>query len=225
MSTLDPMDAAVQDAESANQYFGKLECDAQYVLLRKGQRKTVWTEGMDEDGKTTEVSLRLNPSDFTGMTRMVERQVISNSGEWSRIVWPSLRDLGCKSLRDANGKFAHVQMVESGREWTNNTGQLVKGTTFRFVGLYNTEAELTEAYEKLHGSQPQTQRQTGSAPGVEAAPANDAEKAVAAQFLPSLVKMANGDLQALAQNLATMQPVCKYFTIDSPEVQALLKAA
>jgi hypothetical protein len=115
MAVADPMDSAVKDAESAAQYFGKLDVSAQFVVLRKGQQKTTWLDGMDLDGRTTEVSIRLNPLDCTGLTRMVERQVLSNSGEWSRIVWPSLRDLGIKALTDLRGKWAHVQMVENGR--------------------------------------------------------------------------------------------------------------
>jgi len=43
--------------------------------------------------------------------------------------------------------------------------------------------------------------------------------------LPALVKGANGDLTKLAQILASMSPVNKYFTVDSPEVQALLQVS
>lgn len=224
---LDPMAAAVQDAESAANYFGKLEIDAQFVVLKKGQQKTTWFEGMDTDGRTTEVTIRLNPLDITGLTRMVERQVISNSGEWSRIVWPSLRDLGIKALGELRGKYAHVAMVPNGREWTNREGQKVTGSTFKFIALYDLESDCIKAWEaQFGGSQAHTSTSNGNgaaAPAVN--PINEAEKAVAAQFLPALVKGANGDLTALATILASMTPVNKYFTVDSPEVQQLLKAA
>ena len=78
VQNLDPMAAAVSDAESASHYFGRLQVDAQFVILRKGQPKTIWSEGMDADGRTTEVILRLNPLDVTGMTHMIERNVLSN---------------------------------------------------------------------------------------------------------------------------------------------------
>lgn len=223
MSTqvLDPMESAVADAELASQYFGKLEVDAQFVILRKGERKRAWVEGESTDGRTTEVTIRLNPLDITGMTRMVERSIISNSGEWSRVVWPSLRDLGVKSLREINGRWAHVAMVPSGREWTNKDGELVKGTTFKFVKLFDLESDAEKAWEEFAGSEAHT---PAAQPQAQPA-ANDAERAVAAQFLPALVKGANGDLSALATILASMTPVNKYFTVDSPEVQQLLKAA
>lgn len=215
----DPMAAAVADAESASQYFGKMEVDAQFIVLRKGERKRVWIEGESTEGRTTEVTIRLNPLDITGMTRMVERQVLSNSSEWSRIVWPSLRDLGAKDLEFLRGKFAHVQLVPSGRKWNNKEGEEVIGTTFRFVKVFDLESDCVKAWEKLTGG---TQAHT---PSAAPQPTNDVEKAAAASFLPHIVNANKSDLNALAHALASMSPINKYFTVDSPEVQQLLKAA
>lgn len=224
-AVLDPMESAVQDAETAAQYFGRIDVDAQYVVLKKGQPKAAWFEGMDTDGRTTEVIIRLNPHDVTGLTKLVERKIISNSGEWSDKVWPSLRDLGIKSLREINGKWAHIELVPSGRTWKNREGEEVKGTTFKFVKLFDLESDLVKQWEEVTGGS----GNQAHTPAAHNAPAtvsqNDHEKAVAAQFLPALVKGANGDLVNLANILASMTPVNKYFTVDSPEVQALLKAA
>lgn len=223
---LDPMAAAVQDAESAGQYFGKIEVDAQFVTLRKGEKKRVWVEGDDLDGRQTEVTFRLNPLDCTGLTYMTERQVLSNSREWGGIVWASLRDLGIKSLPEINGKFAKVEMVESGRSWTSKKdGSTVKGTTFKFLKFFNSEAEATAAWENQFGTTTEAHTPQTSSNGATPEPAtSDAEKAVAVQFLPALVKGANGDLTELAKILASMSPVNKYFTVESSEVQALLAA-
>jgi hypothetical protein len=223
MSTqyVDPLDDAVQAAESSGQYFGKLEVSGQYVILRKGERKRVWLEGESTDGRVSEVTLRLNPLDITGMSRMVERQVLANDREFSTIVWPSLRDLGFKSLRDINGKWGHIALVKNGQSYTHKvTGETVEKTTFKFIAVYDTEAELVSAYEKLHGSQ---SAPTSTPPGVSQN--SEAEKNTAAQFLPALVKGASGDLNKLATILASMSPVNKYFTVSSPEVQQLLQAA
>ena len=222
VQTLDPMAAAVSDAESASHYFGRLQVDAQFVVLKKGQAKQVWSEGMDTDGRTTEVIIRLNPLDVTGLTRMVERNVLSNSGEWSRIVWATLRDLGVKQLREIEGKWAHVEMVPSGRKWTNREGAEVIGTTFKFVGLYDLESDCVKAWEDFAGG-----TQAHSAPPQAQATqpaANDAEKAAAAQFLPHIVNANKHDLTALANALASMAPINKYFTVTSPEVVSLLGA-
>lgn len=223
-AVLDPMEAAVQDAESASHYFGKVECDAQFVVLRKGERKQAWLEGMSTEGRTTEVNIRLNPLDITGLTKMVERSIISNSGEWSRTVWPSLRDLGCKSLRDAHGKFAHVQMVPSGRKWTNNNGEEVIGTTFKFVKLFELESDCIKAWEELMGSEAHPPATNGAAPA-QAVSQDAEEKAKCLPFLPALITMSGGDMNKLAQIIASTSPVNKYFDVNSPEIQALLKAA
>jgi len=215
------MASAVADAESASHYFGKLDVSAQFVVLRKGQPKSAWYEGQDTDGRTTEVSLRLNPLDITGMTRMVERQVLSNSGEWSRIVWSSLRDLGVKQLPEIDGQWAHIEMVPSGREWTNREGQLVKGTTFKFIRLFTLQSDCEKAWRDLIGG---NEAHTPSANGNGAAAANDAERTAAAQFLPHIVAANKDDLAKLAATLASMSPLNKYFTVESPEVQALLAA-
>ncbi len=225
MSTqiLDPMAAAIQDAESASHYFGRMQVDAQFVVLRKGQPKSVWSEGMDTDGRTTEVTFRLNPLDVTGLTKMVERQVISNSGEWSRIVWPSLRDLGVKQLREIEGQWAHVEMVPSGRKWIGKDGNEVIATTFKFIKLFTLETDCVKAWENLAGNEAHTPASNGAA-----APAvsqnNDAEKAAAMQFLPHIVAANKHDLNALTNALASMSPINKYFTVKSPEVIALLGA-
>lgn len=224
-TTLDPMASAVADAESASHYFGKLSVDAQFVVLKKGQPKSIWLEGQDTDGRTTEVAIRLNPLDISGLTRMVERQVLSNSGEWSRIVWPSLRDLGVKQLRDLEGQWAHVEMVLSGREWTGKDGQLVKATTFKFIQLYTLQSDCEKAWEELTGGNGGNVAHTPTPTVNGAAPqTNDVERIAAAQFLPHIVAANKDDLTKLAATLASMSPLNKYFTVDSPEVQALLAA-
>lgn len=228
MSTqvLDPMEAAVADAESASHYFGRMMVDAKFVILKKGQSKQDWIEGMDTDGRTTEIGLKLNPLDVTGMTRMVERQVISNSGEWSRIVWPSLRDLGVKALREIEGQWAHVEMVASGRKYTNKEGQEVIATTMKFIKLFTLESDCVKAWEELSGSDAANQAHSAGGNGSNGAVSqpNDAEKAAAMSFLPHIVAANKHDLTALANALASMSPLNKYFTVESPEVVALLGA-
>lgn len=224
MSTksLDPMSAAVSDAESASHYFGQLQIDAQFVILRRGEPKRAWQEGESSDGRTTEITIRLNPLDVTGLTRMVERNVLSNSGEWSRIVWATLRDLGVKQLREIEGKWAHVEMVPSGRKWTNREGAEVIGTTFKFVKLFDLESDCVKAWEEFAGG---TEAHSAPPQAQAAQPAaNDAEKAAAAQFLPHIVNANKHDLTALANALASMAPINKYFTVTSPEVVSLLGA-
>lgn len=223
---LDPLTAAVSDAENAGQYFGKIDCEGQYVVLKKGEKKRAWLDGESTEGRTTQVTLRLNPLDCTGMTNFIERQVLSNSQEFSRTVWPSLRELGAKDLAFLRGKWAKVSMVKNGRKWNNQNGEEVEGTTFKFLAVYNTEAEAITAWEaQFGGNVAHTPSSNGTNGNGAPSPVNDAEKAAAAQFLPHIVSANKNDLDKLAAMLASMSPINKYFTVDSPEVQVLLKAA
>lgn len=221
MSTqvLDPLASAVADAQNAGTVIGKIECDGQFVILRKGEKKRVWLEGESLDGRQTEVTFRLNPLDCSGLTKMIERQILSNSREWSAIVWASLRDLGIKALPELRGKWAKVAMVKSGRKWTNNQGEEVEGTTLKFLAIYNSEAEAIAAWEaQFGGSQAHTPQANGAAPAVSQVNPDITQYL---PFLPTFVQMAKGDLAKLATLLQANTPG---IGIDNPHVQALLKA-
>lgn len=221
MSTqiLDALDDAVAAAESAGQYYGRLEVSAQFVILKKGERKRTWIEGDPIDGRVSEVTLRLNPHDISGMNRMVERQTLANSGEWSRIIWPSIRDLGFKSLRDINGKWGHIALVKNGESYVGKDGNTVEKTTFKFLKIYDLESDLVKAWEAAHGGSQPNNAAPQTAPAV-----NEAEKQAAASFLPHIVNANKHDLTALANALASMSPINRYFTLQSPEVISLLGA-
>lgn len=215
----DPFDAATEAGERQPVYFGKMDCTASFVALITGQGKVAWNEAMGLNQRRTEVALRLDPIDQMNLTRAVERSIIAESREWTGIVWASLRDLGVRNAREVNGKWAKVELVKSGRTWTNNKGATVEGTTLKFLALYNSKPECEAAWEAENGgavahSQPETNG-NGADPGRE----------TALQFLPALVKGANGNRAMLAQTIANMPMISKYFTVDSPEVQMLLGGA
>lgn len=215
-TTFDPFDAATEAGERQPVYFGKVDCTAGFVALLKGQGKVLWTEAHGIEQRRTEVALRLDPIDAMNLTRAVERQVIAESREWTGVVWPSLRDLGVRNAREVNGKWAKVELVKSGRSWTNKEGATVEGTTLKFLALYPTKAECIAAWEAENGGS------VAHAPSSNGNGAVDPGRETAAMFLEPLVKAAKGDRAALAQSLANMPMVSKYFTVDSPEVQALL---
>lgn len=217
-TVLDPFDAATEAGERQPVYFGKLDVTAGFVALIKGQGKIVWHDGLGIEQRRTEVSIQLNPIDAMNMTRMVERQIIAESREWTGIVWASLRDLGVRNAREINGKWAKVELVKSGRSWQNRDGATVEGTTFKFLALYNSQAECEAAWKAENGSATEAHSPSTNGNGNGADPGRE----TAEQFLPALVAQAGGDRAKLAQLLATMPMISKYFTVDSPEVQILL---
>lgn len=224
---LDPMAAAVEEAERPSFIFGQLEATAAFVQF-VDKRKTVWTEHDKPENRRTEVTLVINPLEETGMTRLFTRSAIcNNTGEWADIVWPSLRDgCGIKALRDADKKFVKVEIVKTGRKYTNKAGEEVENTTFKFLALYADKSACVSEF--LASGQPRSTLTTanGQTPTSPAQPADpsDMERENCRTFLPMLVKAAGGNRQTLAQNLAAMAPLNKYFNVDSPEVVALLAA-
>lgn len=227
---LDPMNAAVEEAERPNFIYGQVEVSAAFVQF-VNKKKIVWTEHDDPKERRTEVTMVINPIEETGMTQLFTRSTIcGNRGEWADIIWPSLRDgCGIKSLRDADKKFVKAEVVKTGRKYTNKNGEEVENTTFKFHALYADKAACVSAFS-ADGGTPKSTLVTAPVAGDPmaidmTANANNPERESSKAFLPMLVKAAGGDLNQLKLTLASMSPLNKYFTIDSPEVQALLKAA
>lgn len=227
---LDPMNSAVEEAERPNFIYGQLEVSAAFVQF-VNKKKIVWTEHDDPKERRTEVTMVINPIEETGMTQLFTRSTIcGNRGEWADIIWPSLRDVcSIKELRSADKKFVKVEVVKTGRKYTNRNGEEVENTTFKFHALFVDKASCVSAFSADGGTPKNTlvtAPVTGDPMAIDmTANANNLERENSKQFLPMLVKAANGDLNQLKTTLAAMSPLNKYFTVDSPEVQALLKAA
>lgn len=215
----DPFDTATSLGDRKTMFFGKLEVNARFINMEAGKKKEAWFEGMNIENRRTEIELRLNPIDAMNVTFLVTRTLIAEFSDWSGIVWPSMKLLGLKSVREAHGRWAQVEMV-NGRTYKKN-GEDVTPTQMKFIAFYDNAADCTAAYDKLMGAS----AVTTPTPAPTVSQDNTAELATAMQFLPAVVKAANGDLNKLALDIANMPLLKKFFTVNSPEVQALLKAA
>ena len=233
MSTyLDPMNTAVEEAERPNFIYGQLEVSAAFIQF-VNKKKTVWTEHDDAKERRTEVTMVINPIEETGLTQLFTRSTIcGNRGEWADIIWPSLRDVcGIKELRAADKKFVKVEVVKTGRKYTNKNGEEVENTTFKFHGLFTDKAGCVSAFSADGGTPKSTlnvapANNPGDPMAIDMTPnANNLERESSKLFLPMLVKAAGGDVNQLKTMIASMTPLNKYFTVDSPEVVELLKAA
>lgn len=231
MITNDPFAAAVEAAERGSFIFGEVQVTAQFVVLQKGVGKATFVEGTHKpEERRTEITFVVNPIEQSGFTQLVTRAMLAESAEWSRIVWPSLRDdCGIKQVREIDSKFVKVELVKTGRKWTDRkTGEEREGTTFKFHAVYPTQAECKAAYSAdgySDRSSNITYVKDEVSTAASAPAANDAERDAMLAFLPALVKQANGNIQMLGQLLNSMPMIAKYFTVNSPEVQSLLKAA
>lgn len=228
---LDPMASAVEEAERPNYIYGQLEASAEFVMF-SNKRKVQWNENIDDPkDRLTEVTLIVNPIEETGLTNLVTRSAICNNyNEWAKIIWPSLRDnCGVTSLRDADKKYVKCEIVKTGRTYTNRNGDKIENTTLKFIALFDSKDSCAADYLSEGGTDKTTALNDNGHNGVAEMAADidmspTAERETAAAFLPALVKMSNKNPDMLKQQINAMPLVAKFFSIDSPEVQALLAA-
>ena len=230
MSYNDPLATADEVAERGSFVYGQAQVQGAYVTLRKGVGKNAWVEGQDSiEDRRTEVSIVISPLAESGYTGLITRSMIAESAEYSRVVWPSLRDAcGLKTIRDIDNKFVKAEFVKSGRKWTDKkTNEEREGTTLKFHAIFATEAECVAAFTgDGYTARTATASDNGPAGDIDMTPnANNPEREAAKQFLGALVKQANGNKDALGTMLSTMPMITKYFSVDSPEVAEMMKVA
>lgn len=233
ISNVDPFDAATEAGDRKPVYYGRMEVTASFMSMAKGQQAQPFVDGVhNPDTRRTQVHMILNPIDAMNLTQLLERKVIAEFGAWPKIVWPSLRDLGLKNVRDLNGKWAKVEIAKTGRTYTSQRGEVQEETTFKFLALYDTAADATAAYLADGGktTAPADDESAIDMSHGAGAPATNigvngngtAERDTALQFLKVLVKQANGDKGKLAASIAQMPMISKYFTADSPEITNIM---
>lgn len=230
--TADPMDAAM-DAEYVPPkltFFGQVQADAWHCVLVKGTGKVPFDAGQHSiDKRCTALDIAVTPLPDSPNTKPISRELIAESKEWASIIKPSLRSLNT-DLRGVNRKWAQVEMVSTGRKYTNANGEEKVGTTIKFIAVYNTEQECAEAAKKFFAD-----RKAGDstpAPTAAAQPQQTAmpsganpERDIALKFLPALWAAAGKDVTKLATLIQRNPLVAKYFGIDSPEVVKLITPA
>lgn len=229
--SIDILAEATNEAERPNFIFGQCDVSGAYVQF-VNKKKVVWTEHDDPKDKQLEVTFIVNPIEETGLTKLMNRSAIANNyGEFATIIWPSLRDLcGLKQLNELNKKFVKMEVVEARQYTDKTTGEIKKATTFKFHAVYADKAACVADFNKT--GQPRNTLVTAATPipgdpsVVDMTPnTQNQERETAKLFLASLVKGAAGNKQQLAMMISGMPQISKYFTVDSPEVAELLKAA
>jgi len=127
--------------------------------------------------------------------------------------------LGMKSARELENKWVQYVMEPTGRTYTDRNGLEKQNTMPKFLAVYDSEEAAERAKGELYAKavdKEVVQTNGGGGNG-------NAERKVAELFLKSLIQTVGNDRQKVASLLASQPLVSKYFTIDSPEVQALLE--
>ncbi len=212
----DPFAAADNPQVRPAEYYGKLEVDAWFCALMKGQGKVPFDASLHPiDQRRTAVDLHIIPLAGMNMNYPLTRGVIAESKEWAAVVWPSLRNLGVQSLRELKDseRWCKATVKPTGRTYQSN-GVTKEATTFEFLALYGTEAECEAAWRGT------TDWLDEPAPATNGNGNEQREKETALAFAKILVKQATSQGE-LAQRLAEFPLVSRFFTVDSPEIQEI----
>lgn len=209
-------------------YFGQVFTDGFYCVLRKGIGKVPFDASQhDIDERRTAISIDGIATKRDGTNYEIHREMLAESREWAGIVLPSLKVCGVHP-GDLNEKWAQWQLVENGQTWTSKTtGDLVKGTTFKFLAIYDSEEECRAA-EAAHYSRAPSEDEDSGLPMPEVSKddgngnGGGPEKAVAAQFLPALWAQSGNDVSQFAALLAGNPLTSRFFDLNSPEVIELV---
>jgi len=226
----DVWDTANEATVAPRVYFGQVFTDAFFCVLQKGAGKVVFDPAQhDADRRLTCIKIDGQVTRANGSTYEINREVIAEFKDWAGIVLPSLKVCGIHP-RDLNEKWASWEMVNTGRTWTDrSTGETKNGTTFKFLAIYPDEAACRAAesahYSRTPSSEDDDLDNSHPMPEDNGSNGSDAQREVAAKFLPALWNQAAGDVTKLGQLIAGNPLTSKYFDLNSAEVLALVAEA
>lgn len=218
----DPFAAADNPQVRPAEYFGKLEVDAWFCALMKGQGKVPFDASLHPaDQRRTAIDLHIIPLAGMNMNYPLTRGVIAESKEWAAVVWPSLRNLGVQSLRELKDseRWCKATVKPTGRTYQSN-GVTKEATTFEFLALYATEAECEAAWR---GGKEIDWLDEPAAPATNGNGNEQRERETALAFARILVKQSHS-VPELGERFAQYPLVSRFFTVDSPEIAQMIEA-
>lgn len=236
----DPFASATNATLRPREYWGQLSVDAWFCKLVKGQGKVPWDKTSDPvDNRATALTVELQPLAESNLNFALKREMIAESPEWVKIVWPSLRACGVQAAKQANGLWVKLIQEPTGRTYrSNKDGTEHEATTFKILEVYPNEAACVAAYRAVNG-EPETnvveeitgidfggnghqaQAQQATMPGTEDTRKRDTAKA----FLLAIAKQKQGDLDAIKGAVAAMPLIIEFYDLDSPEFMAVVAEA
>lgn len=228
--TANPWDEANNPPEPTYYNFGEIYIDVFPGMMVPGYGIMPYDERtLDANGnqvrKHTAISLAIVPLAESDLAWDIKRTMVAKFGDWPSITLPSLRDIGVPDVSKINGKYAKIELVKNGQK--SKAGKEM--TAIKFLEIYQTRDECLRSYKQSKGesSEPAPKPQTPVSQTTQADP-----KEVAYAFVKSFARVASaqsgGDKEKARNLLNTMiagqEVTRKYYTIESPEVKALLEA-
>jgi hypothetical protein len=227
-TTQDPFDTATKAEPLKPIFYAQIQCDAWFCVLVKGEGKVVFDAAKHPiEQRRTAISLSLAPIAEQQVQFPLIRQMIAESKEWAGIVWSSAKQLGIKSAKELNGKWAKVEIVPAGGNYTNKQGETKDRTTFKILAIYPDEAACRASYHSAGAPPVDPEAANGHTAAAPATNGNPKEREAALAFLKVLVPQwcAKGlDPDAVARGIAANPVIARHFTIESEEVVNLMMA-
>lgn len=223
-----------QEIKYSNEYFGQVGLDVWFCVLEKGVGKVPFSEQEHSiDKRVTAITMGIIPVPASGLAFSVDRDYIAEFREWNAITLPSIKKLGV-SIRELDGKFAHVKLTETGETYTNSQGETKEKTAFEFLAIYDTLEACEAAYTAKRGSgaQPTASQTAPRATTAATAGNGNKDRDAALKFLEVAVKSTCKGMtdleqarEAVAAQIAKMPLINKHFTVDSPETMNFMAEA
>ncbi len=220
----DPFDSATNATLAPRSYYGQVQIDAWFCVLVKGTGKVVYDPGQHKaEERRTALDISLLPIADQGVTFEIKRSMIAESREWAGVVWPSLKTLGIISAREANGEWAKMQQVPSGRTYRNAAGEEKEATTFKFLAIYTNEDACINAYYVDTGKAAEPQPEP--APAANGNSAHDHDLQVAIPFIKAFAKQQGFDLDKTKTLCRAQSIITKAIDVNSPEFAVIVAGA
>jgi hypothetical protein len=203
--------------------WGLCEMSSWFCVLQKGVGKIPFDQAAHKLlERRTAVDIHITPLAEQDMKFDVTRGLIVESKDWTGIVLPSIRDLGHQP-RELNGKWVQIELVPTGRTYTNSNGETKTETTLKFIKIYPDEAACRADYKAAK----EGTGQTSSTPKPSSPQA--AAALAFAKVVVQNVCRGKTDLNVIRSEIATqiagMPAISQHFTVDSPEILQLIAEA
>lgn len=224
----DPFDTASKVTLVPRSYYGQIQIDAWHCVLIKGQGKVPFDPQQHSvDDRRTAITISLLPLAEQNVQFDLARDLIAESREWAGIIWPSLKALGLTSAREAQGKWAKMQQVPSGRKYRNAAGEEKEATTFKFLALYPDEAACRAAYLAETGRNGNTSSEDSAPMPVAGGNGPNAthDLDVARPFIVAFAKQNGYDLERTKAACRSQAIITKAIDVDSPEFAQIVAEA
>lgn len=227
----DPLDAATNATLRPREYYGQLSVDAYFAKLVKGTGKVPFDSQKDPiEQRVTAVTLALTPLPECDLSFNLAREMIAESVEWVRVVWPSLRAAGVQSAKSADGIWVRLIQEPTGRKYRGRDGAEREASTFKVLGAFADESACRAAYLAASGKVETSKQDAfadefgealstgGSSHKTQPVAQPQAkQKETAAAFVAALAKQHHGDMAAIKAAVASIPLITNAFDPESEE--------